>query len=147
MDEIDRTIINTLQYGFPICDAPYKQVALALNIAESELLNRLQNLLDNGTLTRFGPLYHAELMGGALTLAAVKAPLEQFDEITAIINAFTEVAHNYARDHELNMWFVIATETPEQIQQTISAIEQKTGLTVYNMPKINEYFVGLKLEA
>jgi len=45
------------------------------------------------------------------------------------------------------MWFVIATETPEQIQQTITAIEQQTGLTVYNMPKINEYFVGLKLEA
>jgi len=147
MDEIDRIIINTLQDGFPVCDSPYKQVALALNITESELLNRLQNLLDNGTLTRFGPLYHAELMGGALTLAAVKAPLEQFDEITEIINAFPEVAHNYARNHDLNMWFVIATETPEQIQQTITAIEQQTGLTVYNMPKINEYFVGLKLEA
>ena len=147
MDEIDRIIINTLQDGFPVCDSPYKQVALGLNITESELLNRLQNLLDNGTLTRFGPLYHAELMGGALTLAAVKAPLEQFDEITEIINAFPEVAHNYARNHALNMWFVIATETPEQIQQTINSIEQQSGLTVYNMPKINEYFVGLKLEA
>ena len=61
--------------------------------------------------------------------------------------AFPEVAHNYARSHELNMWFVIATETPEQIQQTISAIEQQTGLTVYNMPKNKEYFVNLKLEA
>jgi DNA-binding Lrp family transcriptional regulator len=147
MDEIDRLIINTLQGGFPICDAPYQQVAMQLGLTEQALIERLLALLDNGTLTRFGPLYHAELMGGALTLAAVKAPPERFAEVTGIINAFPEVAHNYARNHALNMWFVVATETPEQIQQTITAIEQKTGLTVYNMPKINEYFVGLKLEA
>ena len=147
MDEIDRRIINALQVGFPVCDAPYQQVAGQLGLTEQALLERLQTLLDNGTLSRFGPLYHAELMGGALTLAAVKAPPERFDEVTDIINAFPEVAHNYARNHALTMWFVIATETPEQIRQTLTAIEQKTGLTVYNMPKINEYFVGLKLEA
>jgi len=147
MDEIDRRIINTLQEGIPICDAPYLQVAIQLGLTEQVLIDRLQVLLANGTLTRFGPLYHAELMGGALTLAAVKAPLERFDEVTDMINAFPEVAHNYARSHALNMWFVIATETPEQIQKTITAIEHQTGLMVYNMPKINEYFVGLKLEA
>lgn len=147
MDEIDKLIINTLQNGFPICDAPYRQVAIQLGLAEQELLDRLKTLLDSGTLTRFGPLYNAEQMGGALTLAAIKAPTERYDEIADIINAFPEVAHNYARDHELNMWFVIATDTPEQIQQTINAIEQQTGLIVYNMPKNQEYFVNLKLEA
>lgn len=147
MDEIDKQLINALQDGFPICDAPYQQVAAQLGLTELELIGRLKALLDNGTLTRFGPLYNAEQMGGALTLAAVKAPKERFAEITEIINAFPEVAHNYARSHELNMWFVIATETPEQIQQTISAIKQQTGLTVYNMPKNKEYFVNLKLEA
>jgi DNA-binding Lrp family transcriptional regulator len=147
MDKIDKQIINALQDGFPICDAPYRRVAAQLGLAEQELIDRLQALLANGVLTRFGPLYNAEQMGGALTLAAVKAPVERFDEIVAIINAFPEVAHNYARSHELNMWFVIATETPERIQQTIHAIEQATGLTVYNMPKFKEYFVNLKLEA
>jgi DNA-binding Lrp family transcriptional regulator len=147
MDEIDKKIINALQDGFPICDTPYRQVAAQLELDEQELIDRLKALLDNGTLTRFGPLYNAEQMGGALTLAAVKAPKERFDEITGIINSFPEVAHNYARSHELNMWFVIATESPEQIQKTISAIEQQTGLIVYNMPKNQEYFVNLKLEA
>jgi len=147
MDEIDKQIINALQDGFPICDAPYRQVAAQLGLTEQDLITRLKTLLDNGVLTRFGPLYNAEQMGGALTLAAVKAPKERFDEIAELINAFPEVAHNYARSHELNMWFVIATETPEQIQQTIGAIERQTGLDVYNMPKKKEYFVNLKLEA
>jgi DNA-binding Lrp family transcriptional regulator len=147
MDDIYRNIINTLQHGFPVCARPYQQVATQLGVTEQDLLQRLQALLTDGTLSRFGPLYHAELMGGALTLAAVKVPEQRFEEVTDIINAFPEVAHNYARNHELNMWFVIATETPEQLQNTIDAIEQQTGLTVFNMPKINEYFVGLKLEA
>lgn len=147
MDAIDRLIINQLQSDFPICETPYQVVAERLGLTEANLIERLQALLANGTLTRFGPLYHAERMGGALTLAAVKVPSERFAEVTALINAFPEVAHNYARNHELNMWFVLATETLDQQQKTITAIEQQTGLRVYNMPKLHEYFVGLKLEA
>ncbi|WP_428354599.1 Lrp/AsnC family transcriptional regulator [Methyloprofundus sp.] len=147
MDTIDRAIINTLQIGFPICNSPYKRVADDLKLSEQELLDRLKALINSGILSRFGPMFHAEHMGGALTLAAVKAPEQDFDNIAETINTFPEVAHNYAREHDLNMWFVLATETPEQINQVIANIEEKTGLTVYNMPKIQEYFVGLKLDA
>ena len=147
MDEIDKAMINRLQQGFPICDAPYRLVAAQLGIDETELLERLKILLADGVLTRFGPMYHAEQMGGALTLAALKVPEPRFDEIAAIVNAFPEVAHNYARNHPLNMWFVLATERPEQVQTVIEAIADRTGLQVFNMPKISEYYVGLQLEA
>lgn len=147
MDDIDKTIINRLQQGFPICEAPYRRVADQLGITEADLLNRLQNLLADGVLSRFGPMYHAEQMGGALTLAALKVPDERFEEVTEIVNGFPEVAHNYARNHSLNMWFVLATERPEQVQDVIGQIERQTGLSVYNMPKISEYYVGLQLEA
>jgi DNA-binding Lrp family transcriptional regulator len=147
MDDIDKHIINTLQTGFPICDSPYQVVADQLGLTESTLLSRIESLLKTGVLSRFGPLYHAEKMGGALTLAAVKAPESEFDHVTETVNAFPEVAHNYARNHELNMWFVIATEQPNRLAEVILEIEQQTGLTVYNMPKIKEYFVGLMLDA
>lgn len=147
MDDIDKTIINCLQQGFPICASPYRQVAEQLGITEADLLTRLQAMLADGVLSRFGPMYHAEQMGGALTLAALKVPEERFDEVTEIVNAFPEVAHNYARNHVLNMWFVLATEKPEQVQNVIAEIEKQTGLLVYNMPKISEYYVGLQLEA
>lgn len=147
MDEIDKQIINHLQGGFPVCDSPYQLVAEQLNLTENDLIERIKAMLDSGVLSRFGPLYHAEQMGGALTLAAVKVPEQQFDQMAEIINAFPEVAHNYQRNHELNMWFVIATDVPERLTEVIQEIEQQTGLSVYNMPKINEYFVGLNLKA
>jgi DNA-binding Lrp family transcriptional regulator len=146
-DDIDAKLINHLQNGFPICDTPYLQVANELNLTEEDVLNRLKKLLENGTLSRFGALYHAEKIGGALTLAAIKVPDADFENVTKIVNSFPEVAHNYQRNHELNMWFVVATETPEQLTLTLEKIEQQTTLHVFNMPKINEYFVGLKLEA
>lgn len=147
MDDTDKLIINQLQKGFPICASPYLQVAGQLGITEDELLLRLQTLLDNGVLSRFGPMYHAEQMGGALTLAALKVPEDRFDEVAEIVNGFPEVAHNYARNHSLNMWFVLATEKPEQVDSVIGQIERQTGLVVYNMPKIREFYVGLQLEA
>lgn len=145
MDATDKAIINRLQQGFPICESPYRRVAEELGLEETDLLSRLQAMLANGTLSRFGPMYHAEQMGGALTLAALKVPDERFDEVAEIVNAFPEVAHNYARNHALNMWFVLATERPEQVQTVIAEIERQTGLAVYNMPKISEYYVGLQL--
>jgi siroheme decarboxylase len=146
-DDIDAKLINHLQNSFPICEQPYLQIANELNLTEKDVLTRLKELLENGTLTRFGALYHAEKMGGALTLAAIKVPENEFEKVTAIVNAFPEVAHNYQRNHELNMWFVLATETPSQLTETLEKIELQTGLHVFNMPKINEYFVGLKLDA
>jgi len=123
MEDIDRAIVNGLQGGFPVSDRPYAEVAAQLDLTEDELIRRLDALLENGTLTRFGPMYHAERLGGAL---------------------FPEVAHNYAREHELSMWFVLATETPERIDEVIGVIERATGYKVYNMPKLEEFYVGLR---
>ena len=144
MDAVDRAIVNDLQGGFPISERPYAEVAARLGLTEDDLMRRLDALLENGTLTRFGPMYHAERLGGALTLAAMKIPPQDFERVTQIVNAFPEVAHNYAREHEFNMWFVLATETPERIGEVIEAIERATGCRVYNLPKLEEFFVGLR---
>lgn len=146
MDALDRAIINSLQGGFPVCDRPYAEVAQRLGTNEAELMHRIDVLLDNATLTRFGPLYHAERLGGGLTLAAMRVAHADFERVTGIVNGYPEVAHNYARDHEFNMWFVLATEIPERIAEVIGDIERTSGYRVYNMPKIEEYFVGLKFD-
>jgi DNA-binding Lrp family transcriptional regulator len=146
MDEIDRSIINELQGGFPVAARPYAQAAKKLGIQEAELLARLRRLLDNGTLSRFGPLYDAERLGGALSLCAMQVPEDRYERIAALINAFPEVAHNYAREHELNMWFVLATETSDRLGEVIEAIEGITGLALYHFPKEAEFFIGLRLQ-
>jgi DNA-binding Lrp family transcriptional regulator len=146
VNDRERAIVNGLQGGFPICERPFLAAAERLGLAEEELIEGLRGLLEQGVLSRFGPLYHAEHLGGALTLAALRVPEAEFERVAAVVNGFPEVAHNYARDHALNMWFVVATERPERKDEVIRAIEAATGLPVHDMPKLAEYFVGLRLE-
>ncbi|MCU0767733.1 MAG: Lrp/AsnC family transcriptional regulator [Gammaproteobacteria bacterium] len=147
MDETDRAIVNALQGGFPICDEPYAAVARTLGIGEQALIDRLRALLERGVLTRFGPLYQIERMGGSFVLAALSAPEADFDRVAELVNAFPEVAHNYRREHRLNMWFVLATASAAQVPEIARRIEAATGLQVYLFPKEREYFVELRLVA
>ena len=147
MDELDRAIINELQGGFPVCDQPFAEVAARLHTTEQEIISRIGLLLKRGILSRFGPMYHAERMGGSLSLAAMKIPNSDFERVTEIVNAMPEVAHNYAREHALSMWFVLATETPREHAAALERIELKTGYPVYDMPKTKEYFIGLRFAA
>ena len=145
MDELDRAIVNRLQGGFPVCERPFAATAADLGAEEETVLARLGNLCGQGTLTRFGPLYDAERLGGALTLCAMSVAPEDFERVAALVNAHREVAHNYERAHRFNMWFVLAAASRKEIARVIDEIETETGSAVMNLPRLDEYFVELKL--
>ena len=147
MDPRDKALINELHGGFPVSERPYAAVAERMGMGEDEVIERLSRLLKDRTLTRFGPLYDATKLGGAFTLAAMAVPQDRFEEVAGIVDGFPEVAHNYAREHKLNMWFVVATEDPERIADVLNRIGARTGLDVLNMPKEEEFFLELRLPA
>ncbi len=146
-DDLDRAILNRLQGGFPVCDRPFARAARELGTDEATLIRRIGRLLAEGTLTRFGPMYDVEKMGGAFTLCAMRVPCRDFERVAALVNAHPEVAHNYEREHAYNMWFVIAAASPQAVAGTIRAIEEETGLPVLELPRFEEYFIDLRLSA
>jgi len=145
MDHLDREIINRFQGGFPVVERPFKALADKLEIQESEIMTRIRFMLDDGVLTRFGPLYNIDKMGGTFSLCALEVPQDSFDEIAEKVNQFPEVAHNYERAHRLNMWFVIAAESQAALDDTLAKIEAATGLKVFNFPKQREFYVNFRL--
>ena len=143
----DAAVVDGLQGGFPVCGRPFRRAAAGLGMSEGELIARVGHLLDDGVLTRFGPMFDAERMGGAVTLCAMAVPEPRFEEVAQAVNAQPEVAHNYRREHRLNMWFVLATESPEGITQAARRIEAETGIPVLLFPKEREFFVGFRVAA
>ena len=143
----DRRIIDALQGGFPLVPRPFAEVAAGLGLDEDELIGAVTRLREDGVLSRFGPMYDATALGGAFTLCAMAVPEERFDEVARLVNAYPEVAHNYRREHRLNMWFVLATERPGRIAALVAEIARRAGLEVLNLPKLEEYFLELKLRA
>jgi DNA-binding Lrp family transcriptional regulator len=147
LDATDRKIINALQGGFPVCARPFARAAADLGLEEKDLMERVSRLRDTGVASRFGPMYNVEAMGGAFCLCAMAVPMARFDEVVDRVNSHPEVAHNYERLHELNVWFVLGTESPERIEEVTFAIEAETGLSVFAFPKEHEFFIGLKVNA
>lgn len=143
----DRDLINLMQEDLPLISHPFEAAAKQLGLDEKEVVDRLLQLRDAGILTRFGPFFDAEALGGAFCLCAIAVPEERFEEVLTKVNAFEEVAHNYQRDHKLNMWFVLATENQAGIEQTAKAIERDTGLKVLLFPKEQEFFIGFRVKA
>jgi len=147
MDELERAIVNRLQGGFPLSERPFAEAARELGTDEATLIAKLKAMLEAGTLTRFGPMYDAERLGGAFTLCAMSVPQADFERVAALVNAHPEVAHNYERAHRYNMWFVIAAAARAQIAPLIAAIEAQTGYPVLDLPREQEYFIELRLVA
>lgn len=146
-DATDRAIINRLQTGFPVCERPYAAVAEELGLDEAELLRRLAALLEGGVLSRFGPLFNAERLGGAYSLCAVAAPDEDKARVIDVINALPETAHHYEREHAYNLWFVLGAADTARIGEAVAHIEAHTGLPVLDLPKRREFFLHLQLQA
>ena len=146
LDATDKAIVNGLQGGFPIAERPYAAAAKQFGLSEQELMDRLARLKEQEVISRFGPMYNAERMGGAFCLCAMAVPEERFEEVVDKINAHAEVAHNYARTHSLNVWFVLASDRPEHIDQVAKEIGEETGLCVHAFPKLEEFFIGLKVD-
>ena len=150
----DLALVAALHGGFPLSDRPYAETAARLGCSEDMLIERLQRLLAHGDLTRFGPLFQIERAGGRFVLAAMAVPEARFAEVTLLLRDLPEVAHNYRResalpatttDTPLNMWFVIAVGSPQEVPRVVERIEQACGLTVFQFPKEQEYFVELRL--
>lgn len=137
-------IINELQGGFPLEHRPFDSAGQALGLSGQALREAIASLLKRKVLTRFGPLFQIERMGGQFVLAALQVPEARYDTVTTQVNAFDAVAHNYRREHALNMWFVLATSSAAAMQEAIAGIKQATALKVHAFPKLEEYFVGMR---
>ncbi|MEM9635295.1 MAG: AsnC family transcriptional regulator [Pseudomonadota bacterium] len=147
LSKLDRRLINRLQDDLPLTSRPFAEIAEDFGLEEQEVVDLARRLRDDGYLTRFGPFFDAEALGGAFCLCAMAVPEDRFEEVLTKVNAHAEVAHNYERDHRLNMWFVLATESQKDIADTAAVIEQETGLQVLLFPKEREFFIGFRVNA
>ena len=145
LSQLQREFINRFQGNIPLHERPFREIAEMLGSTENSIIDTVNKLKKDKLISRFGPLYDAARIGGGLTLAAMTVPEERYQMVTETVNSYREVAHNYRREHELNMWFVLATEQPDDLHEVISSIEKSTGLTVFNFPKQQEFYIGLWL--
>jgi len=143
LDEVDAALVDGYQSGFPVTERPFRTVAADLGIAEDDALARVERLRETGIFRRFGAVLNPPVIGSS-TLAAVSAPEDRFEEVAEVINGYRQVNHNYRRDHEWNMWFVVTAGSREKRDDIVSDIEAETGLSVLVLPMLTDYYIDLE---
>ncbi|MCP4874450.1 MAG: Lrp/AsnC family transcriptional regulator [Gammaproteobacteria bacterium] len=140
--KLEQRLLNEFQQGMPLTPNPYADIAKQLGIYETTVLETLRRLQTEGVVSRVGAVFRPNRIGVS-TLAAISVPQSKLEESAAIINAFDEVNHNYEREHQYNLWFVVVAADEDRLQEVLSEIEASCGYAVLDLPLLNEFFIDL----
>ena len=142
LSELDRRLLNDYPRGFPLSPAPFADIARELGTTEEEVIERIRVLAGANMISRIGAVIRPRTIG-ASTLAAIKVPPERLLEIAALVSSYPEVNHNYEREHDLNLWFVINATNKEHLQNVLQDIEARTALQVLSLPMLADFHIDL----
>lgn len=147
LSEFEKQLLNDYQQGMPLTSEPYAEMAKELcqkgfSVNEQDVIDSLSSLQKRGMVTRVGPVFKPQKVGGS-TLAAIAVPDERMIEVAEIVSQFSQVNHNYQREHRFNLWFVVTASSQQEVEEVLQEIEQQTGLTVMNLPMEQDYHIDL----
>lgn len=139
---LEKCLLNEYQRGFPLCPSPYAEIATQLGVQEREVIETLESLMRRGLISRIGPVIAPQTVG-ASTLAAMAVPEPRIEAIAALVSGFEEVNHNYLREHDFNLWFVVTAAHTTRVQEVLREIELATGIGVLDLPLERSFYIDL----
>ena len=139
---LEKRVLNDFQHDFPLSATPFSDMAQQLGVSEDEILSTVSKLQHDGVISRVGPVFTPNRIGVS-TLAAMSIPEAELECVARIISAFPEVNHNYERDHEFNLWFVVTASSEEHLDIVLHEIEQHAEYPLMSLPMLEDYFIDL----
>lgn len=145
---LEQHLLNDFQRDMSFSATPYADMAEQLGVSEEEVLQSIKSLQEKGVISRVGPVFRPNRIGVS-TLAAMSVPADKLECVARIISAFPEVNHNYEREHEYNLWFVVTASSEEHLDIVLYEIEQHTEHSLMSLPMLEDYFIdlGFKLKS
>lgn len=141
----EQRLLNDWQHDFPLVDEPYAHLTRDLGVTEAEVLEALARLKQAGAISRIGAVVRPNTVGVS-TLAAMAVPAERLEEVAQLVSAYTEVNHNYEREHAFNLWFVATAADAAGLQAVLDAIAARSGIEVLPFPLVEDYHIDLGFE-
>ena len=142
MDRIRFALLNNFQRDFPLVSRPFRVLAEACGTSETKALRILEELRANGAIGRIGAVVAPSRIG-ASTLGALRVPGHRLEDIAALVSALPEINHNYAREHDYNLWFVANAADRPALGRLLARIAADTGCAPLDLPLIEEYRIDL----
>ena len=140
LEWLDRQLLDAYARDFPVCELPYAAMARRLHCRTSEVLRRLAGLERRGVVSRIGPVF-APGRVDASTLVAMAVPGARLESIAEWVRRHQAVSHVDEREHEFNLWFVLAAANAGALYEAVADIRRRTGLDVLDLRPERDYHV------
>lgn len=142
---LQQNLLNRYQRDFPLSATPFADIAEQLGVDEQDVLAAYAELSERKLVSRIGPVIAPNTIGQS-ALAAMQVPDEDIEAVADCVNRFAEVNHNYQREHDYNLWFVITASSQSHLQAVSEQITAQTGYPVMLLPMLADYYIDLGFE-
>ena len=151
LSDTDKKILHRLQANLPLVSRPFLELSKELNIDEDTIIERIKFMIEKGYVRRLAPIINTQAMGREATLATINVPEDRIDEVSAIVNEYSGVSHNYLRKGKnkhipYNMWFTMSAKNDEELRSRLKEIENRTGLIVRSLPTTKKFKIGVRFK-
>lgn len=143
LKDIECKLLDNFQRGFPLVSRPFAELGRQLGVEEALVIDTLQSLQDRGLISRIGAVFRPNVVGVS-TLAALAVPHARMETVAMQVSAFSEVNHNYEREHRFNLWFVVTAPSPQHLQAVLQKIEAACEAgPVLTLPLLEQFHIDL----
>ncbi len=142
VDDLQLALLNDWQRGFPLVEAPFDAIGARHGVAGAAVIASFRALLARRAVSRIGGVFGAGA-GGAALLCALAVPAARLEAVAAIVSAQPGVNHNYEREHDFNLWFVVTGADAAAVALTVTRIEAACGLRALRLPMQRAYRIDL----
>ena len=147
MDELDKEILNEIQWSFPLVTRPFDAIAKKFNTTPEIIKERLNSLKEIGVLRQLSAIFDTRKLGYTSSLVAMEIESDKLEHVANQINRHPGVSHNYERDHQFNLWFTLAVPPGTDLKQELEKFNVLKGIKKVRMlPTLQLFKIGVKLD-
>ncbi|MDH3277884.1 MAG: Lrp/AsnC family transcriptional regulator [Nitrosopumilus sp.] len=147
MDNLDKEILNEIQWTFPLETRPFDTIAKKFDTSSEIVKERLNNLKEEGVLRQLSAIFDTRKLGYTSSLVAMEIEHDQLEQVANQINRHPGVSHNYERDHQFNLWFTLAVPPGSDLKTEIEKFNVLKGIKKVRMlPTLQLFKIGVKLD-
>jgi DNA-binding Lrp family transcriptional regulator len=147
MDELDKEILNEIQWTFPLVTRPFDAIAKKFDTTPKIIKERLNDLKKVGVLRQLSAIFDTRKLGYTSSLVAMEIEHDQLENVANQINRHPGVSHNYEREHQFNLWFTLAVPPGADLKTEVDKFNVLKGIKKVRMlPTLQLFKIGVKLD-
>lgn len=155
----EAALLLALQRGIPLCERPFAELGAANGATETQTLELIKRLLEQGDVRRFGAVFDARRLGYRSALCAMLVPAAELEATAARVTTHGGVTHAYERGWPTalpnsgpgapgvnqwpNFWFTLSAPSENFVEELEKLRAACAPYLIYDLPAVRRFKIDV----